>query len=288
MNTNKKSSAQVQSAAPNVPKTVWIAAPPKSGSTWLSKLVGASLGWQMMSLQPRGYPRREQELVATKKFRFSESHVFVPHHHTKASELTIEIVKNYNIRVILMTRDIYDMTLSLIDHLEQDGVNVPIGFIPISFKGLPFEQRARAVAKLLIPWYISFYASWAYAQHDHKLNVHIVSYESLHDNTLRTLASCITFAGEMRNVDVMNGAITRVKKEETRFNVGTVGRGHQELSADVKGIIDDLMQQHTDPIIQKMLSYVTPNRGHGNSAAQEAKETGNITDLPALSVAHGS
>jgi hypothetical protein len=210
-----------------------------------------------MSLLPRGYARRAQEIIVPNNFHRSTTNIFLPHHHTQAPEPTIEFVKEYKVDVIVQTRDILDMALSLIDHLTSDGIGVPVAYVPMSFKSEPFEVRAEIVTTLLMPWYVSFYASWAYAEVEHGAHIHVVRYEELVKDTKNVLASCLTFAGEMRNVNVYNRAIkVGEKRDTTRFNKGVIGRGAIELPAACILELRRMVDAHKDPVIKKAMEKI--------------------------------
>lgn len=235
------------------PKTVWVASPPKTGSTWLSILLQRSLRFVNMSMLPKGFGRRDQELVVPQRYKLSHHNVFMPHHHTKASELTLAFIKQYHVYVIVLRRRILDIAISLVDHLTNDGVVVPVGYIPMAFKTQSFEERCAIVARLLMPWYMSFYASWAYAALEQDTHILFLNYEDLVRDPKEQLARCLTFAGEVRNVNVYNTAIAKTKTTETRFNKGVIGRGRRELPAAIQQQIIELLSLHSDKVVHDAL-----------------------------------
>jgi len=267
-----------QDGAP--PKTAWLVGPPKSGSTWMSQLLMWALMWPTASLVPRGFARRAQEIVVPPGFDKIVDNIFIPHHHTKATEPTLNFLKEYKVGLMLMTRNMYDNTISLVDHLTNDGIGVPIAFVPKSFRTESFEKRCDIVASLLMPWYISFYASWAYAQAD-GIPIHIVPYETLHRDTISTLASALTFLDEMRNINVLNRAMKEGgDKTLTRFNRGEVGRGLRELPDSAKRIIDHICTAHTDPTINNFLKYVYETPSSTTLAATTESGSRGVLHIP--------
>lgn len=183
--------------------------------------------------------------------------VFIPHHHSQATEPTIEFALAYDVSMIVQTRNIFDMTVSLIDHLTNDGIGVPIAYVPTSFRKEPFNTRAEIVTTLLMPWYISFFASWAYAAVDNKVRVHYLEYESLLRDPIPALAACLTHAGEMRNINVYNRALKQgAHREQTRFNKGIPGRGRAQLPSHCITELTRMVQLHSDATIATQLKRI--------------------------------
>lgn len=237
------------------PKTLWLVAPPKTGSTWLSELLKLCLRWPTMQIIPAGFARREQEILVPQEYMSARSHVFLPHHHSKASEPTISFVKEFNVKVVILTRNVYDTVVSLIDHLTQDGVGIPNAYIPMSFRDEPFDRRAEIVIRCVLPWYISFYASWAYAEAEHQIHPLYVAYEQLLTQPVKVLSRCLTHIHEVRNINVYNRALLECQKVKTRFNKGFAGRGSM-LSNAHHAAIDEIINAHTDTVIRTALERI--------------------------------
>lgn len=236
------------------PKTAWLVAPPASGSTWLSRMLIWSFRWRTGQIIPRGFARREQEISIPRGWDAIHDNVFLPHHHSKASEPTMAFIKAYRVNMLILTRDLADNTVALIDHLTNDGVGIPNGYIPLSFKKESFDTRAEIVISMILPWYISFYASWAYAEADEGIKPCYISYERLVSDTMPELARCLTHCNEQRNVNVYNLAIKKgAEREQTRFNKGKPGRGANLPTQHRKEILR-LCEIHQDPIIHNALT----------------------------------
>jgi hypothetical protein len=240
----------------NLPKTVWVAAPPKSGSTWLSMMLSWLLDWPTMSLIAKA-GRQEQELRIHKTFVSCPTDVFLPHTHTKANETTIAFVKNFKVRVIIPTRNIPDTLMSVHDHLIRMGVSIPVAFIPPTYKTMSEDKQKAILIRLVLPWYINFYASWAYAHVEHGLRPLYVAYESMRADPTDTLRSCMRFIGLERADEQFKAAVEQANNEPTRFNYGLVGRGMSFFSHHELNEIDATIAAMDDPIIQTALIKVT-------------------------------
>lgn len=261
------------------PKTIWLVAPPKTGSTWTSQMLRWSFLWPIVSLLPKGMGLRAQEIIVPEIYLRSKTNIFLPHHHTQASEPSVSFVQEFAVLPVLQMRNIFDTTLSVIDHLTQDGIKLPITYIPSSFRTESFETRAEIVASLVMPWYIGFYGSWFAARQDETIPLHIIQYEKVLEDCVRELAAVLTYAGEQRNINVFNAAKKAGSQHElTRFNKGIAGRGKIQLPSECLGYLSELCRIHKDPMmieLQKYLFYEsTTSTTMGSDADSPSKPAG--------------
>jgi hypothetical protein len=237
------------------PITAWVCAPPKTGSTWISMMLSWALDWQTMSLIASP-GRGEQEIRVTRMFTNYPGNLFLPHTHTKASEATIGFVKGYNVKVIMPIRNLLDTLTSAHDHLTTLGPRLPCGFISSTFKSLTPDEQRTVVINIMVPWYVSFYASWAYAIAEHGIKVHFVDYDAMLRDARKELVSALSFIGVKRTDRVIDRAVDEAATKPTRFNKGVTGRGETHFSITEIQKIDEIVQCHKDPIITSMISKV--------------------------------
>lgn len=244
------------------PKTLWLACVPCVGSTWFSKMLHTLLGWHRIWPMPKVFSRREQDLFMNKAFLECSGNVFVPHTHTKWNEVSRAFVKEFKAQVVILTRDLYDNVVSTVDHLSNIGVNLPTGYIPESFNSMNWPDKCDLVASILVPWNISFYASWACAELESPSIVPCyIDYADLIQNPVPALGRVLAHVKESRSLREMNEAIDAASnRHDTRFNVGRVGRGHESLPDHVKDRILHLLTVHKDQHIINALERIHPNR----------------------------
>lgn len=151
-----------------------VACMPKSGSTFLSEAIASLPGFVRAHLVP-GYGRREQELCSEKLSEYRNLNLsYVAQHHVRYSEVTQFYIDQYSLRPIVLVRNIFDIVPSLIDHHSIDSAVYPAAFAPDDIASWSFDQAARFVTFMAIPWYFNFFVSWQRCQ-----NKLIVTYEEL-------------------------------------------------------------------------------------------------------------
>jgi len=177
-----------------------IACMPKSGSTFLSELVASLPGFRREHLVP-SYNRREQELseeeiarafVGTHHIRraYMDGVVtapclprgFVAQHHVRHNDETQLLIDTYGLVPIVLVRNLFDVVVSLRDHLVKSSVYTPAAFVDEDFENLPEERQHDFLIDLAMPWYIHFYVSWWKAE-----NKLLVTYEDLVEDPAREM-----------------------------------------------------------------------------------------------------
>jgi hypothetical protein len=240
-----------------VPITAWVAAPPKSGSTWLSMMLSWLLDWPVMSLIAKA-GRQEQEIRVSRTFVQTPTNLFLPHTHTKAGEVTINFVRNFKVKVIIPTRSIDDNLVSVHDHLTQLGVALPIGYISPTYPKMDVEEQKEILIRMVLTWYINFYACWAYAEVEHGIKPLYLPYEQTVENPNRALERCVNFIGIKRSSKQIQAAVDQANNEPTRYNYGVTGRGIAFFSQADQVKINEMMSLQKDPIIVDALQKVRP------------------------------
>jgi hypothetical protein len=225
-------------------KHAWIVAAPKSGSTWLSRLLRELLGWPEVSLV-NGYHRREQEVDIRPLLRYPKGNVFSPHQHCRASEPTMDFIKKFGVKPIIQTRNIFDTVVSLRDHLFKESLDWPMAFVDEGFFRLDEEKQYQFIIEMFLPWYFNFYVSWFRADGLEPSGMLFVRYEDLVKDPSEILGKVLLFLDETRAPAEINEAITRAGSRGTRLNKGVSGRGNQLLNERHKAKIREMRQYYS-------------------------------------------
>jgi hypothetical protein len=201
-----------------VSQRILVACFPKSGSSYLVALIGNLPNFSTKNYVPY-MGRREQELSETSLIQTSVPGRQVAHVHVRASEHTLHLIDKYRIAPIVLVRNIFDTVVSLADHIKTWPA-MPAAYLDERISSLSFEDRIDALIDLAVPWYFNFYVSWWHARPDA-----IVTYEDLVlGNTLRK-TSYLQSRGIETNLAEVTAAHELTKKQDTKLNVGTSGRG---------------------------------------------------------------
>lgn len=66
----------------------------------------------------------------------------------------------FDVSPIILVRNIFDVVVSLVDHHSRESNVYPAAFAPDDIASRSFDEQARFVTQMAIPWYFNFYASW--------------------------------------------------------------------------------------------------------------------------------
>jgi hypothetical protein len=141
--------------------------------------------------------------------------------HVRYSDATIEYIKEFNLKPVVLVRNLYDVVLSLIDHHKIESTVYPMAFVPPNIVKWDFEHAAKFVTRMVMPWYFNFFVSWQLCEQ--KI---MVRYEDLAVDPVTVVKKiCDYWKLDFSELDIIN-AIKRAKQLPTRKNVGAAGRGH--------------------------------------------------------------
>jgi hypothetical protein len=225
---------------------ILIACFPKSGSSYLSALIGNLSRFSVVSYVPT-YGRREQELSEAALERTKNVERQVAQHHVRASEYTLHLIKIYQLIPLVLVRNIFDAAVSLADHIANESRIFPAAYFDDAMSRLPIEDRVDAVLDLAVPWYINFYVSWWHARPDA-----IVTYEDLILGGPIRQTSYLQSLGVETDFTEVHVACDLAKKQNTRFNVGRPGRGLTLIDGSRREKIERLASYYPDVDFSKI------------------------------------
>lgn len=200
-------------------ETICITAMPKSGSTLLMEAAMRASGY---------FPHRlsdtllqEQNLLES---RILDSWSFdsISTTHSRATKINLERMIKYRIRPVVLVRNIYDVAVSMRDHVLRESIWNPTFNADPAFPDLSPERQLDAVIDLAVPWNLYFVAEWQRAEID-RLDL---CYEDMIANPEQTLQTILDFYGvDKPRMDPATAWGQAADSGVTRKNVGRPGRG---------------------------------------------------------------
>lgn len=199
---------------------ILLACMPKSGSTFLSTIISQLPDFIRVDLVP-SYGRREQELSESLLQKY-DGKSFVAQHHVRCSQQTELYIKNYRLVPIVLVRNLYDIVLSLNDHMVIENPVTSVAYLTQDMLTWTVERRLQAIVDLAIPWYFNFFVSWMCWK-----DSLFVTYEDLVADPLKMLEEILQFCGlsDTFTTDAIFSAVEKAKTLPTRKNVARPGRG---------------------------------------------------------------
>lgn len=222
----------------------------KSGSTFLAHALAAHGGLRRARLTPT-WGAREQELCEIRLSYYNHLG-YVSQHHIKNSEWTQELIRRYRMTTVVLIRDLFDITVSLRDHIRRESPVMSVAHFTAEHARMPDEELEEAVADLAIPWFVNFYAGWRQDS-----NALFMDYEDLTTDPAAVLATILDRASVKATPASIARALEKVEGQSNRYNKGQKGRG-QRLSPQVKEKIIRQLRYYPsildDIYVQKMLA----------------------------------
>jgi hypothetical protein len=215
---------------------ILLACFPKSGSTFTSNVIAQKDGFRKVDLVP-AYGNREQELDIRYLYKHRNIN-FVAQHHIKNSMHLEELLQQYNVKPIILVRNIYDCIVSNADHFRNEGITW-FGVINEEHLKLADEQLYSIIADLLAPWYISFYVSWKMSS----IEPLIIKYEDMindPENYFKKIFDAVDINITSKDTTELIG---KAQGKYNRFNKGIKGRG-DSVPPEVKKHIERLASHY--------------------------------------------
>lgn len=225
---------------------------PKSGTSFLSAVLCELMKFNKYKLY-NGYLRSEHK-IRYSNFLDAYSENYVLHSHFLGDDENIYYFNKFQIRPVIIVRNIFDIIISLTDQASyskkcDDLSIIWIAYLTDHFKTLPQEDRINIFIDYTISWYYKFYLTWYYATKiENKIEVLWLTYEQLVNNKLATLKTICDFYNIDKPENDLIKAIIRAEdyKVDTNFNKGIIGRGNEILSDQQKDKILSLSNYYPD------------------------------------------
>jgi tetratricopeptide (TPR) repeat protein len=229
--------------APNrVGQHLFITCMPKSGSTFLKNVLCQVTGYEDRYFF-YAHGQNEHDLYLPNVLRFAEKNT-VTQQHSRASHANVQMMQGFNIKPVVLTRNIFDALLSLRDFYKNGAaINT---YHQRDFEKMNDEQRLDLIIDYYAPWYLQFFTSWKEVEVEQRLPMMWLSYEELIADKPLAIEQVLKFYGLRMNQEVVKQTITRIEnnKHKNRFNKGVTGRGQASLSPEQQTRIKTLTRHY--------------------------------------------
>lgn len=211
---------------------ILVACFPKSGSTYLSKSLMEISGFTRAPFV-QYYGHNEQDIFRPALERVLRKNT-VTQQHVKGTGYNIALLKEFKVRPVILIRNIYDVVLSVYDHIEREDHRFSAVYIHKQYFEMDRDEKIWFLINNTLPWYFSFLVSWKEASAE--IDTFWTSYEELFSDQQSVLKRILDFYSLPVDAESVERSISKMKKTETRFNIGVSGRG-DTLSDVQKGAI---------------------------------------------------
>ncbi|HUB66113.1 MAG TPA: sulfotransferase domain-containing protein [Candidatus Methylacidiphilales bacterium] len=238
---------------------VLIACMPKSASTYMTELLRYYLNFPVHDLI-RTYGRCEQEISWSKLASVMDSDALFAHHHVRASESTLKIVRLFNVHTLVMIRNLFDAVISFRDHLVDEGLENPQAYVQEEFLEWERRRQYEFIIDLILPWYLNFLVSWIEAKKHPDIRLLWINYSDWIYQPEATLKRIGAFCGLDHSDEAAARAVVQAKKKPIRLNVGRPGRGLELLDDELQAKVEHLFSYYPccEPYRHQLLSQTAP------------------------------
>lgn len=211
-------------------QTLFIACAPKSGSTFLKLCLAEVTGFELRQMT-YAYERSEQELYLPKLID-AHTRNTVTQQHVRATAANLALMRRFQIRPVILVRNLFDTVVSVRDHLLNTGVvRFPSLYATEAFIHLEEEEQFDFIIANVMPWYFNFFTSWWDACHSKQIEGLWLTYDDLIEDWPGGVTKVLEFYGIKRSLREVREAVESLEgSASTRFNVGRVGRGQERLT----------------------------------------------------------
>lgn len=220
---------------------ILVACQPKSASTFLCKSIAERAGGRTRFLSAsRG--RGEQEFARRKLWRagWARSPLIVSQQHVRYSRSTAALIRDFDVKVAVLRRNLFDVVCSIRDHVRQEDPEMPVFYCDQGLAALPDADLELLIARMAIPWYLNFHLSWRQAE-----DVIDVSYDDIAADPAKVVDDVLDHAnfpvGRRRSVGLLQA------DDSTRLNMGVSGRG-REMSEAAITAVRTLVETYADHV----------------------------------------
>ncbi len=224
-------------------KYILVTSPPKCSSTFMSKTLSKILDFDHGTLVSM-HDRIEQDFYEPKLVDYYGKG-YVIQQHLRGGDRHLDLLKKYDIQVVVLLRNIYDIVVSFYDHLHNENDIWFMVYIHPSFYDLDQVTQYDLLIDFLCPWIISYYVSWYRIEQEKTHDLLWVQYEDFIPNKFDTIKDIL----QKTNYPVDEAKIKSVleakhSSKKMRINKGVQGRGKVALSDEQKLRIKSLTRYY--------------------------------------------
>ena len=222
---------------------IFIACVPKSASTFLKNLLVSLTGYRdVFMVYAAGQSEHELYLPTVREIAHLDT---VTQQHCRASDANIQMMQAFDIKPVVLIRNIFDSVMSLLDFYDKGAFYN--SYFRADYPSLDEETKIDLLIDNVIPWYFQFVASWSLVEKQNRLEIFWLTYEELIAEKSSAIQNILKFYGLGAALRGVEQKIRETESEgrKIRFNKGVKGRGDARLSERQKERVRRLAKYHS-------------------------------------------
>jgi Sulfotransferase domain len=206
---------------------VFVACMPRTGSTFLTETLCELTGFKRAELSD-AYAENEQELDVPRLLD-AYSYGSVTQQHVCANARTVELMRDFRIRPVVLIRNIFDIVVSIRHFLLTEGCGKWPTFFTTDerFRQLDESTQFEQIVELGLPWYFDFFVSWSDVAQRRALDTMWLTYESAVADWAGAVRRVAEFYGLDAGASAIDAALERTtaRAPSLRLNKGVPSLG---------------------------------------------------------------
>ena len=185
---------KIQKSKSSCGNHIFLACQPKSGSTFLGNAIAELTGYRWSQFRQAPIDNVNEQDIYFPSVLDNYEINSITQQHTRASNANIELLKFADAKIIVLTRNIFDVVISSLDHSEkQKIVGSPMTYANDEYYKLTDEQKINMTIDLAVPWHIHFYVSWYDAMVNKNVKLLWITYEEMITDQVGTIERMLKF-----------------------------------------------------------------------------------------------
>ncbi|MDE2162501.1 MAG: sulfotransferase domain-containing protein [Alphaproteobacteria bacterium] len=234
---------------------VMFAFPPKAAGTFLRSAAVDAVDGQLIRLTHAQGGRDGTPYLPTLLLYYEgwfPLSTLVTHIHMQALPSNRHLLEAFDIKPVIMIRDVSDMLSSYLDMLNSNGSRVPEHWLncsfPSNFEGLAHEKKVDFLIDFLGPWYASYYATWLSYAEEMPGRVCVLQYPDFRQDPAKALETALRHSRVEQTYEHCQEAVRRTwdERQRHRFNKGYGGRGKLYFDARQMQRLEHLLFDYHD------------------------------------------
>ncbi len=207
-----------------------IACIPKTGSTFLQRSMIMATGAAASKLG-LSYANEENLLYPSTVATLVSKNI-VAQEHCRATPPNLAVAQAFDMRVIVLVRNIFDSIVSMRDMLKSDTNGSVVALVQDELQNLDNEAQLNAVITKWAHWQLDFYTSWVRAERNGLIDAQFWTYEDVMQNKVVAVQEICRQAGLNIDRERLQASLENVDGDAdlSRKNVGISGLGRQLMT----------------------------------------------------------
>lgn len=200
-------------------KLIYIAAMPKAAGTYISKILCRNLNYQYIHVGDRTGVCEFDIYLPNFLDKFIYTRDAIVHQHTPATKGNIEYLNAFNVKPVILLRNLFEVVYSMHRHLLKYKNVWPFFSYPCDFFNFNHERQLDFIIDFIMPWVIGFQHAWLEAVNTKKIMGLVISYNEFVENPEQTLNSILVWTNHKPINSWQFDKLQNTRYEKERKNV---------------------------------------------------------------------